>query len=99
MLKWDIYEISAHRSKLNGVKFRGRIRKFAVENGINLLVENTQDHEERVRIAVLGGADWGLVEKQILQMVPDAKIELKLKGIHNPVLSKLKVNDEAQYEI
>jgi len=99
MLKWDVYEISAHTSKLNGVKFRGRIRKFAVKNGINLLAENTQDHEEMVRIAVLEGTEMNLIEKQIIQMAPDAKIELKLKGIHNPVLSKLNINDEAQYEL
>lgn len=94
MLKWDIYEISSEGSELTGVKLRGKLRKFGLENGINILAENTEDANKRVRIALLEGHDISEILAYLKTIVPDSKLELKLKGVHNPVLSKLKINHE-----
>ena len=40
LLGWNVYEISARESSLNGVMLRGRIRKYGLENSINVLTEN-----------------------------------------------------------
>ena len=53
LLKWQLYEISSDSSSLNGVMLRGRIRKFGLENNINVLAENTEDAENGVRFATL----------------------------------------------
>ncbi|MDO8538157.1 MAG: hypothetical protein Q7S21_04695 [archaeon] len=90
---------SSKTSSLTGVKLRGRIRKFGLENGLNVLAENASDVKGNARIAVIAGTKISLIEKFLKQIVPDSKIELKLKNISNPVLSKLKVNEENRYEI
>lgn len=56
-MKWDIYEISCDCELLHGVKLRGRIRKFSIENNLTLLTENTSDKENVVRFAIPAGAD------------------------------------------
>ncbi len=95
LLVWDVYEISADKSEITGVKMRGKLRKWGVQNGINILVENTEDVEKRVRFAIIEGTDTHKINEFLKGVVaPDIKIELKLKGIHNPVLSKLKINHE-----
>ena len=53
LLKWQLYEISSDTSSLNGVMLRGRIRKFGLENNIDVLAENTEDTENGVRFATL----------------------------------------------
>ena len=53
LLGWNVYEISARESSLNGVMLRGRIRKYGLENSINVLTENTEDMENGVRYATL----------------------------------------------
>lgn len=53
LLSWNVYEISAIKSSLNGVMLRGRIRKLGIQNGFNVIVENTSDKENCVRFAVL----------------------------------------------
>ncbi|MBU1632182.1 MAG: hypothetical protein ABH824_00620 [Nanoarchaeota archaeon] len=99
LIRWDVYEISAETSSLVGVKLRGRIRKYGLEKCINILAENTSDVHGRVRIAVLKGTDIKLIKDFLKKIVPDSNLKLKLNGVINPVLSKLKVNDELRYEI
>jgi hypothetical protein len=99
LIKWDVYEISVKNASLTGVKLRGRIRKYGVKNKINILAENTTDVSERVRIAVFEGTDISNLSGFIKGIIPDSNIELKLKGVKNPVLSKLKVNDGSRYKI
>lgn len=99
LIKWDVFEISSKNSSLTGVKLRGRIRKFGLENNLNILAENASDIDGNVRIALIAGTNISVIEKFLKQIVPDSKLELKLKNISNPVLSKLKVNEETRYEI
>jgi acylphosphatase len=99
LIKWDVYEISSEESELNGVKLRGRIRKFGLEKSINILAENTEDVEGGVRIGVFEGSDVKEIEDFLKTLVKDVKLELKLEKVVNPVLSKLKVNNESRYEI
>jgi hypothetical protein len=78
---------------------RGRIRKFALESNTNLLVENTEDKNNGVRFAVLSGASAENIKLYIQNIIPDAQIILALESIKNPVLSKLKVNQEERYTL
>ena len=55
IITWDIYEIIPESSLVTGVKMRGRIRKFGLEAGRNVLVENVEDIDNRVRFAVPSG--------------------------------------------
>ncbi len=48
MQNWDIYEITTENTPIHGVMFRGRIRKYAIENEIELLTENANDIENAV---------------------------------------------------
>lgn len=99
LLKWDIYEISAQTSILHGVKLRGRIRKFGLDNHRNILAENAQDYENRVRFAVPTGENISDIEAFVLSVLPDATIEASLTKIENPVLSKLIVNQVDRYKL
>jgi hypothetical protein len=99
LIKWDVYEISAEQSSLNGVKLRGRIRKFGLVNNINILAENTEIVSNGVRFALLHGTDVIKIEQFLKSIIPDSCVELKLENISNPVLSKLKVNIESRYKI
>jgi hypothetical protein len=99
MLYWDIYEIISETESLNGVMLRGRIRKFALEREKDILVENTEDKENSVCFAVLVGTNIGSIQKYIVSFIPDAKIVLVLQNVKNPVLSKLKVNQEERYTL
>ncbi len=98
LLSWDFYEIRAKRVALHGVKLRGRIRKFTIENDISCLMENASDEENVVRFALLSSTNSKLVSDFIKNQVPEAVITKSLKNIPNPVLSKLKVNDSTRYE-
>lgn len=99
ILSWDIYEIKCDCAELHGVKLRGRIRKFTIEQGISCLVENASDQENTVRFALRAGSGAQTVENFIKTLVPEAQINEALKAIPNPVLSKLKVNDPSRYEV
>ncbi len=99
VLNWDIYEISATSSNLEGIMLRGRIRKFALINNLNLLTENASDDPGKVRFAVVEGTDASLIISKVKEMISDAEIKLLQKGIPNPVLSKLKVNLEDRYTL
>jgi hypothetical protein len=99
LLRWDIYDVKSATDALIGVSMRGRIRKFAVESTLNLLVDNAGDTENCVRFAMLVGEDTVAVRGFIKQIVPDVTIELSLPNVANPVLSKLSVNNEAKYSL
>jgi hypothetical protein len=57
VLSWDFYEIRSSGALLHGVKLRGRIRKFTIENDISCLMENAVDEENVVRFALLTNSD------------------------------------------
>lgn len=99
VIEWDIYEITSAESSLNGVMLRGRIRKLAIENNLNVLVENTEDVQNGVRFAVTNTKDADLVIEYLHSIIKDVEVELRLSGIVNPVISKLKVNDESRYKL
>ena len=68
-------------------------------NKINLLTENTSDEEGKVRFAVIENSDVSSVVNKIKEMIPDSEVNLIREKVVNPVLSKLKVNDESRYTI
>ncbi|MEI6400022.1 MAG: hypothetical protein WCO58_00680 [bacterium] len=63
MTYWDIYQVNSVSANLIGVKFRGTVRKFAIENDIVLLAENAQDEENTVRFALVENT----YEEELLQ--------------------------------
>lgn len=99
LLAWDVYDISADESSLNGVMLRGRIRKYGIEHHINVLAENTEDRENGVRFAVLESAHADAIGAYVLTIIPDASIALLESGVQNPVLSKAKVNITDRYSL
>ena len=99
LLKWDLYEVRTKTTSINGVMFRGRIRKLCLEKNQNVLVENTQDIEESVRFAVLEGDTVCEISEYVFSIAPDATIEKVLNGVENPILSKLKVNIAKRYTL
>lgn len=99
LLHWNIYEIEAEQSSLNGVMLRGRIRKFGLESNINVLAENTEDAENGVRFATLSAEDGEHVENYVQSVIGDAVVRLVSEGVVNPVLSKMKVNVEERYSL
>lgn len=99
LIKWDIYEIRTESTPINGVMLRGRIRKLCLESERNVLVENTEDIEGSVRFAVPSGEDPAEITSYLNNIIPDVTIEEVLKDTPNPVLSKLKVNQEDRYTL
>ena len=99
LLLWDIYEVSSEKSSLHGVMLRGRIRKLGIEKEFNVLVENTEDKSNRVRFAVLTSKDATEIINYLKTILSDLGVELVLKQITNPVLSKLKVNNTSRYNL
>ena len=99
LLSWDIYEIRSDTTPLQGVKLRGKIRKFTIEKGITCLTENAFDEENVVRFALLTDTNPNQISEFINKLLPEAVITESLKNIPNPVLSKLKVNDSTRYEL
>ena len=99
MRSWDIYEITTDETPIKGVMLRGRIRKFAIQNEIELLTENATDTENTVRFAIEHGSDTADIQSFLPKLVADSSTELVMKDVINPVLSKLKVNLEERYEI
>ena len=89
VIGWDIYEIQAESTTINGVMLRGRIRKFCLEKNRNVLAENTQEIEKSVRFAVPTGEDPSDIKEYLVKLIQDVKIELVEEDIKNPVLSKL----------
>ena len=99
LLYWDIYEISTKGSAINGVMFRGRIRKLGLEKKFNVLVENTEDTENGVRFAVLEETSAEQVKTFVHSVLNDADVRRVAESVANPVLSKVKVNQESRYEL
>lgn len=99
ILSWDIYELRCDSEALHGVKIRGRIRKFTIENKITCLVENASDEANVVRFAVLAETEATQIFDFLKKLLPTIRMSESLKGVHNPVLSKLIVNDMTRYEI
>ncbi len=99
ILSWDFYEIRSSGAALHGIKLRGRIRKFTLENDISCLMENATDEENVVRFALLANSDPKPIVDFVKGLIQDVVITESLKNIPNPVLSKLKVNDSTRYEI
>lgn len=97
LLFWDIYEIRSSVS-LQGVMLRGRLRKFANRREENLLVENDEG-ENVVRFAVLARSDVEIFRDFLVSMVSDVSLNRVRERISNPVLSKLKVNEDERYTI
>ena len=100
LLLWEVYEV-VYKNDLQGVKFRGRLRKFANEQEINLMVENDEEDKNCVRFAVLisQSKKIPIIKKFIKEKIdPDSTIKF-IDDFKNPVLSKLKVNDESRYQI
>lgn len=99
VLFWDIYEISSQTTALNGVMLRGRIRKLGIQKKFNVLAENTEDAVNMVRFAVLRTQHKELIEEYLKGVMSDVCIDLVRSHCPNPVLSKLKVNDETRYSL
>ena len=96
MNAWDIYEITSD-SNQHGVKLRGRIRKFSIENNIDLLVENSSDKDNVVCLALKDAKYLPQIQEYLNTILDVPQITLIAQGIQNPVLSKLKVNDVSRY--
>ena len=100
LLLWEVYEVTSEND-LQGVMFRGRLRKFALQKEINLLVENDELNKNCVRYATLRqqNIDQSIFIKFIKEKI-DKDAGIKYIGFfQNPVLSKLKVNEEKRYSI
>ncbi len=96
---WDVYEIVSDAHSLHGVKLRGRIRKHSLESNVMCFVENASDKENAVRFCSLTDSDPAQIINFIKKILPHATVIKVLTAVVNPVLSKLKVNDESRYEI
>ena len=99
MINWNIYEISSPTQTLHGVKFRGRIRKFAISKNINVITENASDKENVVRFALEESQTAEPFIEFINTIMPDCQVDLIANQVNNPVLSKLKINIADRYEI
>ena len=101
MLYWDIFQVNSVTENLIGVKFRGSLRKYAIENDVVLLAENAQDEENTVRFALIENTyEQELLEKItafIRTIISDGEVKQALNNVPNPILSKLKNNDLSRY--
>jgi len=99
MNKWLLYEIKSLDDTLHGVMIRGRIRKYAIEQSIELLTENATDVENCVRFAVMREKDAIAMKDYISDIIANPSVDLVDSGVNNPVLSKLKVNQADRYTL
>ena len=99
LIEWDMYEVNSEKYSLINNQVRGRLRKFALENNINLLVENTQDGKPRIRFAVISNTNISPIQEFLTKLFDDVKIETVFEKIKNPVLSRTQVNMENRYQI
>jgi len=101
MLFWDIYQVNSGTQNLIGVKFRGTLRKYSLDNDIVLLAENAQDEENTVRFALVAGmyevTSLHNITEFIKTITSDAVVQKVLPNTPNPILSKLKNNDISRY--
>jgi len=99
LISWDIYEIHTDTTEIHGVMLRGRLRKLGLEESRNILCENATDIENCVRFAVPSGEDASMIEAYLHKVISDSNVTLVRKNVSNPVLSKLKVNQEERYSL
>lgn len=97
LLYRDIYDIMADQTSLNGVMLRGRLRKLWLQYGQNIILENTSDRENGVRFGLLTGESPEIVETYLHSLADDITIVLVQEKVPNPILSKLKVNQQERY--
>ncbi|MFM7088699.1 MAG: hypothetical protein ACKOW9_04165, partial [Candidatus Paceibacterota bacterium] len=91
--------VTTKESPIQGVMLRGRIRKYSLENNLTLLTENASDTGNTVRFAVLNKEETKQVINFIKSIIKDAEVSLIRENLPNPVLSKMKVNNEERYAI
>ncbi len=77
MRSWDICEVNTDETPIKGVMLRGRIRKFAIKNNLDLLTENASDTENTVRFAVHHGTGGTLLRPKLLGIGYDPGFEDK----------------------
>lgn len=99
LIIWDIYEVRPSSTPVTWVSFRWRLRKFAVEKNINLLVENTEDIVWSTRFALISWESSEEIKSYIFKKYLGTQIELVMKDTPNPILSKLRTNIESRYEL
>lgn len=100
LIEWRIFSITSE-NEIQGVKFRGRLRKYAIEQELNLLTENDDTNQKIVRFAIpedelneaISARLWSFVK----EVDSTSKITTEMVDVVNPVLSKLKCNDESRY--
>lgn len=97
LLHRDIYQITSKNHPIQWVKVRGRVRAFANQIAQNLLIENDEADKNIVRFAILTTDDAAPVQDYIRSIIPDAEITKLDTAIPNPVLSKIKINDDSRY--
>lgn len=78
---------------------RGRIRKLGLEKQFNVLAENTEDRENGVRFAVLNEEDATAISLYLQTLASDISVQIVKNDVRNPVLSKLKINNEDRYKL
>jgi len=98
LIKWYIYHVQPTSHPVTGVMFRGRVRKHCLDQPRNIIIDNAQDAEDCVRFAVPSDEDISTIVDYIQSIVPNTEVTLIERGLSNPVLSKLKVNEEDRYE-
>lgn len=98
LLDWSVFEVTSVND-LQGVMFRGRLRKFALEKGINLITENDEKDNNCVRFAILISESEHIrsIIDFIKEKIDKVAIVQLVGDFQNPVLSKLKVNDQSRY--
>ena len=99
MISWYIYDIESQSEELNGVMLRGRIRKFGIENNIDVLAENTEDRENGVRFAVTDRENGQVISEYVGSVITGVIVTEVMSEVHNPILSKLKVNIADRYTL
>ncbi len=99
VLTWDIWEVSCRDELLHGVMFRGRIRKFALQENMTCLTENASDKDNVVRFALIAGTSPDSIISFVQTLVAEVEVTKVNDSVQNPILSKLKVNDESRYTI
>ncbi|PIR57621.1 MAG: hypothetical protein COU71_02955 [Parcubacteria group bacterium CG10_big_fil_rev_8_21_14_0_10_38_31] len=99
MISWNIFEITTTSTPIHGVMLRGRLRKLSIDQKFLLLTENATDKENCVRFAVSSMEDAQKVIVYLQSLIEDVHITEIAKNVPNPVLSKMKVNDESRYTL
>lgn len=99
LIFWDIYEVTRESGSIQGVMFRGRVRKYALQKEQNLLIENATDGENVVRFAIEHKTDSIDLINFIKGILEGSEIKLIKERVPNPVLSKMKVNIEDRYQV